>query len=75
MSLKSFMLKQMLKKQMKNLPQNEQDKILNAIDKNPDFFIKIATEAKELMDKGKDQNTAMMEVMAKYGNEIRGILS
>lgn len=69
------MLKQMLKKQMKNLPQNEQDKILNAIDKNPDFFIKIATEAKELMDKGKDQNTAMMEVMAKYGNEIRGILS
>jgi len=38
MSLKTFFLKKMLASKMKGVPQAEQDKIFEMIEKNPDLF-------------------------------------
>ncbi len=74
MSLKSFLLKKMLKSKMKDVPQEQQDKVFAAIEKNPQLFEKIATEVQEKMKGGKDQMAATMEVMQKYQNELKGIM-
>lgn len=43
----NFLLKTMLKRQMKNVPAEQQEQIFAMIEKNPDFFMKIAEEAQE----------------------------
>ena len=43
----NFLLKQMLKKQMKGVPPEQQEQIFTMIEKNPDFFMKIANEVQE----------------------------
>ncbi|MHB1316682.1 MAG: hypothetical protein ACYCZW_02385 [Minisyncoccota bacterium] len=74
MSLKTFFLKKMLSSKMKGVPQAEQDKIFDMIEKNPDFFQKIGVEVQEKMQKeGKDQMVAAMEVMAKYKDQLQGL--
>lgn len=71
MSLKTFLLKKMLKSKMQGVPETEQEKIFAAIEKNPELFQKIATETQEKMKTGKDQMTAAMEVMQKYQKELQ----
>jgi hypothetical protein len=44
MSMKSFLMRKMLASKMKGVPQAEQDKIFDMIEKNPDFFQKIGLE-------------------------------
>ena len=41
---KKLLMKKMLKSKMKDIPEAEQEKMFNAIEKNPDFFQNIATE-------------------------------
>lgn len=74
MSIKSFLMKKMLASKLKDVPQDQQDKIFSAIEKNPDLFKKIAEEAQEKIKGGKDQMTAMMEVMQKYQTELQNTL-
>lgn len=75
MSLKTFFLKKMLASKMKGVPQAEQDKIFDMIEKNPDLFQKIGAEVQEKMQKeGKDQMAAAMEVMQKHQNELKGLM-
>lgn len=74
MSIKNFLMKKMLKSQMKGIPEPEQDKILNMIEKNPDLFEKIAKETQDLMKTGKDQMSSAMEVMKKYESDLKKIV-
>lgn len=60
---------------MKDVPEAEQEKIFQAIDKNPDFFQNIATEVQAKMKEGKDQMTATMEVMKKHQEELKKIMN
>lgn len=69
-----FLLKKMLASQLKDVPEAEQDRLIEAISKNPDLFKKIAEEAKALTASGKDQMTAVQEVVLKYQKELGGIL-
>ncbi|HEY0220668.1 MAG TPA: hypothetical protein VGC58_00400 [Candidatus Paceibacterota bacterium] len=73
MSIKNFLMRKMLASQMKGVPQAEQEKIFNMIEKNPEIFQKIATEVQEEMKKGKDQMSATMEIAKKYENELKGL--
>lgn len=59
----NFLMKAMLRRQMKNIPADQQDKIIAAFEKDPDFFKKIAEEIQEKVKSGKDQQSAAMEVM------------
>ena len=72
---KKFLMKKMLKSKMKDIPEAEQEKMLNAIEKNPDFFQNIAAEVQAKMKEGKDQMAATMEVMHKHQEELKKIMN
>ncbi len=71
MSLKTYLMKKMLKSKMKDVPEAEQEKIFAAIEKNPGLFQKIAEETQQKVKEGKDQMAAAMEVMQKYQKEVQ----
>lgn len=74
MSLKTFLMKKLLRSKMKGVPEADQDKILNAIEKNPKLFQYIATEVQALVKSGKDQMSATMEVMQKHSTELKDLI-
>lgn len=76
MGIKDFFVKKLLKNQMKKtgLPEEQQDKLIDAMLKNPELFEKIANEIKALEKQGKSQMVASMEVMKKYQNELRDLM-
>ncbi len=67
-------MKTMLKKQMKGVPQEQQDQIFAMIEKNPDFFMKIAKEAQEKIQGGMSQQDAMMAVMKAHEQELKTVM-
>ena len=68
------MLKTMLKKQLKGVPEAQQDMIVSAVEKNPKLFEDIAQEVQELTKQGKDQMSATMEVMRKHQSELQSLM-
>jgi len=70
----NMLMKQMLKKQMKGVPEAEQEKILKAIEENPDFFTNIATEIQAKMKAGKSQMDATMEVMGHHQDALKQMM-
>jgi hypothetical protein len=73
MSLKNFLMKKMLKSKMKDMPDEQADKMIELIEKNPDLFQKIGKEVQDKMNGGMDQMKASMEVMKKYESELKNI--
>lgn len=71
---KNMMMKQMLKSQMKGLSEDQQEKILKAIEDNPEFFDNIAKKIEQKMKEGKDKMSASMEVMRENQNELRKLM-
>ncbi len=72
--IKDFLMRKMIERQLKGVPKEEQEKMINIIIKNPDFFQKIAGEIKAKMDnEKKDQMAATMEVMKMHENELKKI--
>ncbi len=64
-------MKKMLRAKMKDVPEAQQDRMIEIIEKNPDLFQKIGAEVQQLMKHGKSQTSASMEVMRKYQDEIK----
>ena len=64
----------MLKSQLKDVPEAEQEKILKMVEENPELFQKIAMEAQQKIKEGKDQTTAMMEVMHTHEEELKAAM-
>ncbi|NQV93342.1 hypothetical protein HQ403_02485 [Candidatus Kaiserbacteria bacterium] len=71
---KNMLMKRLLKSKMKDVPEEQQDMILSAIEKNPDFFQKVGLEIQTKMKEGKDQMTATMEVMQSHQEELQGFM-
>lgn len=74
MSIGNFFLKQLLKSKLKNIPQSEQDRIFEVLEKNPDLFRKIAEEAEAKMKKGQDQQQAIMETVELYRKDLQDVM-
>lgn len=74
MGLKNLLMRKMIQSKMKGVPPEQQEKILSMVEKNPDFFQKIALEVQEKVKGGSDQMTATMEVMSKYQDDLKGLL-
>jgi len=68
--LKELVFKKMLKAQMKDVPEAEQEKILKMVTENPELFKKIAVEMQEKIKNGKEQMTAAMEVVESHKDEL-----
>lgn len=67
-------MRQMLKRQMKDVPADQQEQIIAMVTKNPELFQKIGLEIQDKMKSGKDQMAATMEVMQKYQDEIKKVM-
>lgn len=74
MGLKSFLMKRMLKSQLKGIPEAQQDMIIGAVEKNPKLFQDIAQEVQDLTKQGRDQMSATMEVMRKHQSELQELM-
>ncbi len=64
----------MVRSQLKGVPKEQQDIIIDMVEKNPSFFENIAKEVKEKVDSGKDQMAATMEVMTKHKAELQKLM-
>lgn len=71
---KNFMLKQALKSKMKGVPQDQQDKILEMVEKNPDFFKKIGEEVEKRVKSGQSEMEATMTVMREHQAEFQKLM-
>jgi 2-oxo-4-hydroxy-4-carboxy--5-ureidoimidazoline (OHCU) decarboxylase len=69
--LKEFLMKKMLKSQLKDVPEHEQEKMLKLISENPELFQKIGLEIQAKIKTGKDQMSASLEVMQNYKEELQ----
>jgi len=71
---KKFVAKKMMQRQVKNLPKDQQEKIMKAFEENPEFFENIAKEIDQKTKEGKNQMAATMEVMRKHQAELQKIM-
>ena len=74
MSIKDFLLRKLIKSKLKGVPEAEQEKLIAMVEKNPELFQKIATEAQEKIKGGQDQMAAMMDVMKKYEADLKKLM-
>lgn len=69
-------MKKMLQSQMKDVPEDQQQMIMEMVENNPALFEKIAKEMKAEMDSnGNNQMKAAMKVLPKYQQEIQAAMS
>lgn len=68
---KDFLLKKMLKSQLKGLPEDQQNMIISAVEKNPKLFQDIALEVQEKVKGGMEQQAATMQVMMAHQKELQ----
>lgn len=71
---KEFLLKQMIKRQMKGMPESEIDRIVGIVGKNPEIFKKIGNEIKAKVKSGRSEQAAAMEVMRAHQAELQKVL-
>ena len=69
-----MLLRQMLKSQLKDMPQAEQEKLIKIVSENPELFQKIAGEVQAKMSGGKDQVSAVIDVLQNHKEELQKII-
>lgn len=72
--LKKMLMRKMMEKQLKNLPEGQREQLLQVVSENPDFFQKIAKEIEAQKKAGKPEMAASMEVMRKYQGELQKLM-
>ena len=74
--IKNYAVKKLLEKQLKNVPEDQKQMIMEMMEKDPKLFEKIAKEMQEELKKnGNNQMAASMKVLPKYQKEIMGAMS
>ncbi len=71
---KEFLLKQMIKRQLKGMPEAEIDRIVELVGKNPEIFKKIGDQIQAKVKSGRSQQAATMEVMRANQAELQRVL-
>lgn len=72
--IKEFLLKQVIKRQLKGVPEAEIDRIIGLVEKNPELFKKIGDEIKAKVKAGRSEQAASMEVMRAHQGELQRVL-
>ncbi len=70
----NFILKSLIKRQLKGVPDEQIDSIIAAIEKNPAFFQTLGEKIKAKIDSGIPQQEAAMQVMSEHGDELKKTL-
>ena len=74
MGIKSFFTRQLLKSKMKGVPEAQQEKLIGAMERNPEFFKMIGEEIEAKKKAGKSEMEASMEVMRKHQSEFQKLM-
>ena len=73
--IKKFAIRKLIASQIKNLPKDQQEMVLNMVEQKPELFEKIAKEMQEELKKnGNNQMAAAMKVLPKYQSELREVM-
>ncbi len=73
--MKNFLLRQVAKFKLKNVPEGQREQILTMLEKDPELMKKIGEEIDRRVKKGgENQMKATMEVMKKYRTEIAELM-
>ncbi len=72
--IKEFLLKVMIKRQLKGMPDAEIDRIVELVGKNPEIFKKIGDQIQAKVKAGRSQQAATMEVMRANQAELQKVL-
>jgi len=67
-------MRSLLKSKLKGVPEDQQEMILNAVEKNPELFAEIGKKIEQRIKNGESQTTAMMTVMREYQSQLQGVL-
>ena len=67
-------MKKMVQRQIKDMPQDQQDMIMKLVEENPQLLKTISDEIQVKTKKGIDQQTAMMQVMMDHKDELQRAL-
>lgn len=74
MGIQDFLIRQVAKNKLKDVPEAQREMMLAMVQKNPDLFKKIGEEIDRRVKKGgENQMKATMEVMKKYRDELAGL--
>ena len=74
--VKNFAMKKLLDSQMKNVPEDQKQMIMEMMEKDPKLFETIAKEMQaELKSNGNNQMAAATKVLPKYQKEILAVMS
>lgn len=71
---KKIIMKQAMKSQMKGVPKDQQEKMLSAVEKDPEFFENIAKQIKQKEKEGKGKMEASMLVMRENQDKLRKLM-
>lgn len=69
----NFLMKSLIKSKLKGLPESEVDKLIGAIEKNPDFFKTLAEEVEKKSKSGMSQQDAIAEVLKSRQTELQSM--
>ncbi len=73
--MKEFLMKKLLEKHLKDVPQEMQDKIAKVASDNPELITKIMKEVEEEVKSGKDYMSAAKDVAVRYKDELSSLIS
>lgn len=74
--IKNYAMRKMLERQMKDVPPEQQQMIMEMVENNPALFEKIAKEIQaEMNQNGNNQMAAAQKVLPKYQVEIAQAMS
>jgi HPt (histidine-containing phosphotransfer) domain-containing protein len=73
--LKKMLMKQAIKSQLGSVPEAQRDMILDLVERNPEFFEKLASELQDGMRSGRPQEEVLMNLMDKYKSELTNLVS
>jgi len=71
--IKEFFIRRMLESQLKQMPQDQREKIVRMFSENPDFFETLGYELQEEIKQGKSQSEAIQELLLRHRDELQRI--
>lgn len=66
-------MKKMLDSKLKGMPEDQKNKLIELVTKNPELFTKIGEEVKALVKNGLGEQEASIKVMMKYKGELQKV--
>ncbi len=68
-----FLFKKILQQQLKDLPKEDREKIMNLFLKNPEFFQNLSKEIQKELQETKDIKIAVQKIILKYKDEFKNL--